>query len=104
MICVLVIYNLSCSPATVILIMAGGLKLGLSANGFAILICLLIISLGFGLICLYTSQDFQLKAAKLLTLIFALLMSATFVGILIQTVEHPRGESLPTTKPGSVRS
>ena len=84
--------------------MVGGLQLGLNANGLAILICLLIISFGFGLICLYTSQDFQLKAAKFLTLIFALLMSATVVGLAIQVVENPRGESSSTTKPGSVRS
>lgn len=96
-------FIISSSPATVILIMSGGLQLGLSADGLALLICLVVISLGYGLICLYTSQDFQLKTARFLTLIFALLMSATLVGLLIQVAENPGGESSPTTKPGIVK-
>ena len=83
--------------------MTGGLQLGLNVNSLALLICLVIISLGFGLICLYTSQDFQLKTARFLTLIFALLMSAAWVGVVVQVVEHPGGKASPTTKPGMVK-
>ena len=93
----------SCSPATVILIMTGGLQEAWPVNGEAVLIILCLITFGYGLICLYTSQDFQLMAAKVLTLLFSLLMSAVFIGILIQTATNPEGKPRSTTKPGTVK-
>ncbi len=84
--------------------MVGGLQIGWDWNPEATLIILLIITFGYGLICLYTSQDFQLLVAKVLTLLFSLLMSAAFIGILMQVATNPEGKSEPTTKPGSVKS
>ena len=84
--------------------MVGGLQFGLDCDPDVTLIILLIITFGYGLICLYTSQNFQLMAAKVLTLLFSLLMSAAFVGILIQVATNPEGKLEPTTKPGSVKS
>jgi len=49
-----------------------------------VLIFLCIVTLGFTLICLYTKQAFQLKVAKILTIMFALLMAATAVGMAAQ--------------------
>ncbi|XP_028399424.1 uncharacterized protein LOC114522855 isoform X2 [Dendronephthya gigantea] len=89
------------SPATVILIMVGGLQYGWKSDPTASLVILLIITFGYGLLCLYTSQDFQLLAARVLTLIFSLIMSAAFIGVLIILVASPEGESKPTSKPAT---
>ena len=93
----------SCSPATVILIMVGGMDMGWTWNADATLTVLVLIAFGYGLICLYTSQDFQLMAAKVLTMAFSLLMSVVFIGILIQVATHPHGDPKPTSKPGTVK-
>ena len=37
--------------------------------------------MGYTIICLYTSHEFQLKVAKFLTVVFALLMAYTVVGV-----------------------
>jgi chitin synthase len=82
--------------------LVGGLKYGWNLNADAALVILVIITFGYGLICLYTSQDFQLLVAKVCTLVFSLLMSAAFIGLMIQLVQSPKGEST-TPKPGTVR-
>jgi chitin synthase len=81
--------------------MVGGLQMGWHTDAIAVLIILIIIACGYGLICLYTSQDFQLMTAKVLTIAFSLLMSATFIGILIQVATNPQGDTKPTSKPGT---
>ena len=53
-------------------------------NNVALVIILSIVTVGYALICLYTSQEFQLKVAKLLTVIFALLMCFVAVGVAAQ--------------------
>ena len=84
------------SPATVILIIVGGLDYGIDINYITSLVLLLIVTFFYGLICLFTSQDFQLKTAKVLTLIFALLMGAVFVGLMEQIVQDvtSKGKSI----------
>ncbi|KXJ20581.1 Chitin synthase 6 [Exaiptasia diaphana] len=75
------------SPATVILVITGALKyskLPGTDNDVAILILLCVVTFGFALICLYTKQSFQLKVAKVLTIMFALLMTAVTVGMAAQ--------------------
>ena len=69
-------YNITCSPATIILVMVGGLAYaGTGLDETALLIVLFTITVLYGLICLYTSQDFQLKvggfAEQLKNLIFS---------------------------------
>lgn len=86
----------------VILILAGGLQYGWEWDSLTITIVLVLIACGYGLICLYTSQEFQLLTAKVLTVIFSLAMSAAFIGILIQVVENPLGDQNPMTTPGIV--
>ena len=83
------------SPATVILIIVGGLDYGVGINFVTSLVLLLLVTFFYGLICLFTSQDFQLKTAKVLTLIFALLMGAVFVGLMEQIVQDStKGKSI----------
>lgn len=91
------------SPSTVILIVASGLSYAnFFINSNVVLVILLsLLTVGFALICLYTSQEFQLKVAKLLTIMFALLMAYVTVGVAAQAAddlyerEHP-----PTSTPG----
>ena len=90
--------------------MASGLSY---ANFFiddnAVLVALLsLTTVGYGVICLYTSQEFQLKVAKLLTVVFALLMASVAVGVAAQAGDdlyeraHPTTSTpAPTTRPWS---
>ena len=87
------------SPATVILIIIGGLKYAWNFNYIFSLLLLLFLTFFFCLICLFTSQDVQLKTAKVLTLIFSLLMGAVAVGVVeqIATGNARDGNPTPTT-------
>ena len=87
------------SPSTVILVMTSGLSY---ANFFiddnAVLVVLLsLTTVGYGVICLYTSQEFQLKVAKLLTVVFALLMAYVTVGVAAQIGDDLYERAHPTT-------
>ena len=93
------------SPSTVILIIASGLSYVNFIQSTTVLVVLLsVITFGYGLICLYTSQEFQLKVAKLLTVVFSLLMAFVTVGVAAQAAddiyerEHP-----PTPTPTVAR-
>ena len=76
---------------------------GLSYSDFIIksnavlLVLLSLITIGFALICLYTSQEFQLKVAKLLTIIFALLMAFVAVGVAAQAGDDLYKRAHPPT-------
>ena len=79
-----------------ILIIASGLSYVKLIESTTVLVVLLsLLTVGYGLICLYTSQEFQLKAAKLLTIVFSLLMAFVTVGVAAQAAddlykrEHP---------------
>ena len=87
------------SPSTVILIMASGLSYShFFIDDNAVLVVLLsLITVGYGVICLYTSQEFQLKVAKLLTVVFALLMASVAVGVTAQAVDDIYERANPTT-------
>ena len=87
------------SPSTVILIMASGLSYAhfFIENSAVLTILLCLTTVGFALICLYTSQDFQLKVAKFLTIIFALLMAYVTVGVAAQIGEDLYERAHPTT-------
>lgn len=87
--------------------MVSGLAYGnfIITDQTALLVLLLLVTIGYALICLYTSQDFQLKVAKLLTIIFALLMAFVTVGVAAQaaddiyTRQHPPTPTPTTTVP-----
>lgn len=65
-------------------------------NDVALVMILSTITVGFALICLYTSQEFQLKVAKLLTVLFALLMCYVAVGVAAQAGDDLHYRANPT--------
>lgn len=67
------------------------------SNQTALLVLLILTSVGYGLICLYTSQDFQLKTAFILTIVFALLMAFVTVGVAAQVGDDLYKRSHPPT-------
>ncbi|XP_035669163.1 uncharacterized protein LOC118411191 [Branchiostoma floridae] len=70
-------------PSTVILIMAAGLELVVGSVGGGIVPTVVVFSmifLGYGALCLYTKQSTQLKWAKVLTLVFMVVMVMVLIG------------------------
>ncbi|XP_032230762.2 uncharacterized protein LOC5506512 [Nematostella vectensis] len=97
-----VVATLIC-PATVILIISGALHyahLGVE-DELIPAVLLVLVSIGYALVCLYTKQEFQLKVAKLLTIIFALIMAFVVVGMAAQIAIdlQLRSTPKPTTSP-----
>ena len=79
--------------------MASGLSYGnfFIDDDVVLLVLLSLITVGYALICLYTSQEFQLKVAKLLTMVFAMLMAYVTVGVAAQAGEDIYKRGHPTT-------
>ena len=88
---VVMIFSTAISPGTVILVISAGL---LPFNvPFQVTITLLfILSVVYGVICLYSSPKTQLDVAKLLTFFFALIMSVVIVGIVKDVVNDIIGK------------
>ena len=74
------------SPSTVLLIVAGGLQYAYpySVNLVVVLVLLLIATVIFAIICLFCTQNTQLKVAKVFTFAFAVIMSIVAVGLALQ--------------------
>ena len=84
----LIVFSSLISPATVILIIASGIKaLDHTANEAALIIALSIISVLFGVICIYATENTQLGVAKVLTLVFSIIMAVVVSGILSDTLD-----------------
>ena len=80
----IMVFSTAISPATVILIVGSGLQGAYKISNdavLAIIVILLLLSVGYGLLCMYTSQKTQLDVAKLLTFLFAILMAVVVAGI-----------------------
>lgn len=79
--------------------MAGGLSAShfIIENDVVLVVLLSLLTVGYALICLYTSQEFQLKVAKLLTIIFSLLMAWVAVGMAAQAGDDLYQRENPTT-------
>ena len=84
---IFVIVSTIISPATVILIISSGLSVAFGLNGIAITITLVIISVVYGIICVFSSQRTQLDIAKGLTFLFAVVMFVVVAGIIKDTIE-----------------
>lgn len=70
-----------------LLIVGGGLSYSYpSLNFTAIFIVLFLIVFFFIIICLKTKQDTQLKVAKFLTFVFAVIMSIAVVGLILKVI------------------
>eukprot|EP00794_Sanderia_malayensis_P016163 gene16163-17786_t len=76
-------------PANVILVIASGLNYAFpkSVNLIATFFVVIATVAGFVLACLYTSQQTQLKIAKLLTFAFSIVMTITTVGLMAQVAD-----------------
>ena len=84
----LIVFSSMISPATVILIIVTGIKaLDHSVNDIALTIVLGIISVLYGVICIYATQKTQLGIAKILTLVFSIIMAVVISGILSDTID-----------------
>ena len=84
-------FSTAISPATVILIIASGLQGAYkisNASVVATIVILFLLSVFYGLVCLYTSQKTQLDLAKFLTFVFAIIMAVVFVGIIKQIISE----------------
>ena len=82
-------FSTAISPATVILIIASGLQgaYQIDEGGvIATIVVLSLLSVFYGIVCLYTSQKTQIDFAKILTFLFAIIMSVVFVGIFKQII------------------
>ena len=85
----IVAFSTAISPATVILLIASGLQgaYQISDGGvIATIVILSLLSIFYGIVCLYTSQKTQIDLAKILTFLFAIVMSVVFVGIFKQII------------------
>jgi len=75
------------SPATVILVIVTGLKAFDShLNEAALLVTLCIISVLYGVVCIYATEKTQINIAKMLTFLFSIVMAIVISGVLKQTV------------------
>ena len=75
------------SPATVILIIVTGLKAFDSRlNEVALLVTFCIISVLYGLVCIYATENTQINVAKILTFVFSIVMAIVISGVLRETV------------------
>ena len=92
-----------------ILIIASSMAyVGFVESTLLLVVLLSLVTVGYALICLYTTQEFQLKVAKLLTVIFSLTMAFVTVGLAAQAADdiykrqHPPTPTptaaIPTTK------
>ena len=78
----LIVFSSLVSPATVILIIVTGIRaIDPSANEITLIVVLSIISVLYGVICIYTTEKTQLDTAKLLTLVFSVVMGVVISGI-----------------------
>jgi len=76
-------------PSNVILVIAAALNYAFpqTVDLIATFIVVLLVVVVFTLLCIYTSQDFQLKVAKMLTLAFSIVMTITTVGLMAQIAD-----------------
>ena len=82
------------SPATVILIITSGIRgIDNSVNEAALIIVLSIISVLYGVICIYATEKTQLSTSKFLTLIFSIVMAVVISGTISDTIDGVIGDS-----------
>ncbi|XP_053401610.1 chitin synthase chs-1-like isoform X2 [Mercenaria mercenaria] len=71
-------------PSSTILLVAGGLRYGLDWSTVPTIIVQVIVSFGFGTVCLLSSQKTQVKVARILIFLYAVVMTPTIVGMAAQ--------------------
>ena len=92
-------------PSTVILVIVGGMTFsGLAVNEITTVVLVSLVVAVYTLICLFTSQDFQLRVSKLLTFVFAVIMCIVFIGVAVQISKEIKSTDMPTLEPNSTDS
>ena len=95
------------SPSTVILVIVGGmLYSGVDLDEIAIVVLICLIVVAYTLVCLFTSQNFQMKVSKLLTFVFAVIMCIVVIGVAVQISNELKKRNveptaLPTLQPNT---
>ena len=83
----LLVFSTLISPSTVILFIATGLTaLNQNMNEVVLIIVLCIISVLYGLVCVYATEKTQIDVAKVLTLIFSIVMAIVLSKLLSDTI------------------
>ena len=78
----LIVFSSLISPATVILIIVTGIRaIDPDINELTLILTLSITSVLFGVVCIYAGEKTQLNIAKLLTIVFSILMGIVISGI-----------------------
>ena len=92
-------------PSTVILVIVGGLMFsGLAVNEITTVVLISLVVVVYTLICLFTSQDFQLRVSKLLTFVFAVIMCIVVIGVVVQISTEIKSTGESTPEPNSTES
>ena len=84
------VFSTAISPATVVLLIGSGLQSAYKLSDaftLVIIVTLILLSVLFGIICIYTSQKTQLDIAKILTFVFAIVMAVVVTGIFKDTID-----------------
>ena len=76
----------------------------LGFNEITTLAFIVLVVVVYTLICLFTSQDFQLRVSKLLTFFFAVLMCIVFIGVVVQISNGIKSSGVSTQQPNSTVS
>ena len=79
----ILVFSTAISPATVILVIASGFSSAYKVSDSSIMatiIILLILSVAYGIFCLYGNPQHQLDVAKFATFVFAIIMGVVFAG------------------------
>ena len=77
------VFSTAISPATVILVIASGFSSAYQVSDssvIAIIVILLLLSIAYGILCLYGNPQHQLDMAKFATFVFAIIMGVVFAG------------------------
>ena len=83
----LLVFSTLVSPATVILFIATGLTaLNQSINEVPVIIVLFVMSVLYGLVCVYATEKTQIDVARILTIIFSIIMAVVISGIITDTI------------------
>lgn len=85
----IMVFSTAISPATVILVISSGFQAAFHLSDtvtLTIIALLFAVSMLYGLVCIFGSSRSQIELAKILTFLFAILMSLVSVGIFKDTI------------------
>ena len=63
---------------------------GVNMNEITLVVLICILVIAYVMVCLFTSQTFQLRVSKILTFVFAVIMCIVFIGVAVQVSRELR--------------